>query len=100
LGTSKKLSFTFFAINANKFNSETLKKAINIKIRKIIIANVTPTHFAPELLNVENVQSANTAHIAKMISCIKLTENHMIENATHEKNHFLICCGNITFIYL
>ena len=22
-----------------------------------------------------------------------------MENATHEKNHFFMCCGNITFIY-
>jgi hypothetical protein len=29
---------------------------------------------------------------------MKLMENHMIEKATQEKNHFFICWGNIIFI--
>jgi hypothetical protein len=92
------LSLIFLAIKATRFSSETLKNAITKKIKKIIIAKTNHTHFDPELLNAENVQRAHTAHIAKTISWIKLTENHIIEKATQEKNHFFICCGNITFI--
>jgi hypothetical protein len=62
------LSLIFLAINANKFNSETLKKAINTKIKKITTARITQTHLAPELLNVENVHRENTAQIDKIIS--------------------------------
>ncbi len=82
---------TFFAINATKFNSETLKKAIIKNIARIITATTNHTHFSPELLKVEKAQREKITQIAKTISCIKLTENHITEKATHEKNHFLIC---------
>lgn len=85
-------------MNANKFNSDTLKKAITKKIIKIMMARTNHTHFDPELLKAENVPKANTIHIAKIISWIKLIENHIIENAAPEKKPFFICCGNITFI--
>ncbi|MBR7037481.1 hypothetical protein IKI14_06700 [bacterium] len=68
MGTSKKKSLIFFAINANKFSSDTLKKAITRKIKKIITANTIHTHFASELLKVENAQRAKTAQIARIIS--------------------------------
>jgi hypothetical protein len=55
-------------INANKFNSDILKKAITKKIIKIMIAKTNPTHFDPELLNAEKIPKANTTHTAKMIS--------------------------------
>ena len=86
-------------MNANKFNSEILKKAITKKIKKIITAKTIHNHFASELLNVENVHKAKTAHTSRIINCMKLTENPIIEKAIQEKNHFFICCGNITFIY-
>jgi hypothetical protein len=79
-------------------SSDTLKKAITTKMKKIITAKTTQGHFAQALLQAENVQRAITAPTAKTINCIKLTENHIIEKATQEKNHFFICCGNITFI--
>ena len=56
-----------------------------------MIAKTIPTHFASELLKVENAHRANTVQIASIISCIKFTENPIIENATPEKNHFWIC---------
>jgi hypothetical protein len=59
---------------------------------------VSPTHLALELLNVENTHNAKTIPIASIINLIKLIENHIIENATPEKNPFFICCGNITFM--
>ena len=65
----------------------------------MITANTTHSHFASELLKVENVHKAKTAHTARIINCMKLIENPIIEKAIHEKNHFFICCGNITFIY-
>ena len=86
-------------MNANKFNSDTLKKAITRNMIKMMIAKITPSHFALALLNVEKTHKANTTPTAKTISCTKLTENPITEKATQEKNHFLICCGNITFIY-
>jgi hypothetical protein len=58
---------------------------------RIITATTNHTHFAPELLKVEKAQREKTTPTAKTINCIKLTENHIIEKATHEKNHFLIC---------
>ena len=85
-------------MKANKFNSDTLKNAITIKIKKIIIARITQTHLAPELLNAEKAHRAKIVPIANTISCIKLIENHIIEKATQAKNHFFICCGNITFM--
>ena len=85
-------------MKANKFNSDCLKNAIKTKIKKIMTAKTTQTHFASELLKLENIHRANTTHMAKIISCIKLIENPAIEKATHEKNHFCICLGNITFI--
>ena len=75
-----------------------LKNAITKKIKKIITAKTNQTHLDPELLKAENVQREKTVHIAKTISWMKLTENPIIEKATQEKNHFFICCGNITFI--
>ena len=57
----------------------------------MIIAKTSHIHFAPELLKVENVHRAKTAQIDKMTNCIKLTENHKIEKATHAKNHFFMC---------
>ena len=85
-------------MKANKFNSDMLKNAININIKKIITANIIHNHLASELLKLENVQRAKTAPIAKMISWIKLIEKPITEKATPEKNHFFICCGNITFM--
>jgi hypothetical protein len=85
-------------MNANKFNSDTLKNAITRKIKKIIMAKTSQTHLAHELLKVENVQREKTTPMARIINCIKLTENHIIEKAIQEKNHFLMCCGNIIFI--
>ena len=96
--TSRKQSLIFFAIKANKFSSDTLKKAIIKKIKNIIIARTNQTHLAPELLKLENIQRAKTTPIAKIINCMKLTENHIIEKAIPEKNHFFMCCGNMTFI--
>ena len=64
----------------------------------MITANITQIHLAPELLNDENVQRAKTAPTDKITSWMKLTENHKIEKAIQEKNHFFICCGNITFM--
>lgn len=64
----------------------------------MIIARTTQTHLASELLKAENVQRAKTVPTARIISCIKLMENHIIEKAIQEKNHFFICWGNITFI--
>ena len=64
----------------------------------MIMAKTTQTHLLFELLKAENVQSAKTVPIARIINCIKLMENHITENATPEKNHFFICWGNITFI--
>jgi hypothetical protein len=90
-GTSKKLSLIFFAMNANKFSSEYLKNAMNAKIQKIIIAKTNQTHFALELLKVENAHKAKTTHTAKMINCMKLIVNPITEIATPEKNHFCIC---------
>ena len=89
--TSKKQSLIFLVINANRFNSDTLKKAITRKIKNIIIARTNQTHLAPELLKLENAQRAKTTPTAKIINCIKLTENHIIEKATPEKNHFFMC---------
>ena len=57
----------------------------------MIIANTTQIHLASELLNDEKVQRAKTIPTAKIINCMKLMENHMIEKATQEKNHFFIC---------
>jgi hypothetical protein len=85
-------------MKANRFNSDILKKAIIINIIKINMARKIHSHLAPELLKVENVPKANTAPSDKIINCMKLTENHKMENATQAKNHFFICCGNITFI--
>jgi hypothetical protein len=68
-----------------------LKNAITKNIKNIITANTNPTHLASELLNQENTHKAQTTPIAKTISCIKLTENHIIEKATHEKNPFFMC---------
>jgi hypothetical protein len=65
---------------------------------KMRTPNTKPAHFAPELLKVENTHKAKTIQIARIISCMKLTENPITEKATPEKNHFLICCGNITFM--
>jgi hypothetical protein len=62
-----------------------------MKIKKMIIANTTQIHLASELLNDEKVQRAKTIPTAKIINCMKLMENHMIEKATQEKNHFFIC---------
>ena len=78
-------------MNANKFNSDILKKAITIKIKKMIMANTTQTHLLSELLNVEKVHRAKTIQTARIINCMKLMENHIIEKATQEKNHFFIC---------
>jgi hypothetical protein len=85
-------------MNATRFSSDTWKKAITRNIKKINIAKTNPVPFAPALLNVEKTHKANTTPTAKTISCTKLTENPIRENATPEKNPFLICCGNITFI--
>lgn len=57
----------------------------------MITANTTHSHFASELLKVENVHNAKTAHTARIINCMKLIENPIIEKAIHEKNHFFIC---------
>ena len=64
----------------------------------MITANTIHTHFASELLKVENAHKAKTAQIARIISWIKLIENPITEKAAPEKNHFLICWGNITFM--
>ena len=85
-------------MNANKFSSEYLKNAMNAKIQKIIIAKTNQTHFALELLKVENAHKAKTTHTAKIINCMKLIVNPITEIATPEKNHFCICWGNITFM--
>ena len=85
-------------MKANRFNSDTLKKAMIINIIKINMARKIHSPLAPELLKVEKVPKENTAPIDKIINLIKLTENHKIEKATQAKNHFFICCGNITFI--
>ena len=86
-------------MNANKFNSDTLKKAITRNMMKMMIAKITPSHFALALLNVEKTHKAKTIQTAKIINWMKLMENPITEKATQEKNHFLICWGNITFIY-
>lgn len=67
---------------------------------KIMIAKTSHAHFDHELLSAEKVPRAHTIQIAKTISWIKLIENPIMEKAAQEKNHFLICCGNITFIEL
>jgi hypothetical protein len=56
------------AIKANKFNSDTLKNAITINMKKINTAKKTHIHFAHELLKAENVHKENTAPIDKIIS--------------------------------
>ena len=78
-------------MKANKFSSETLKNAITIKMIKIIPAVIIQSHFASALLKAENVPSAKTIQMAKITNCMKLMENHIIEKATQEKNHFFIC---------
>ena len=78
-------------MKAKRFNSEMLKNAINIVIKKIIIARTSHNHLALALLHVENAHNAKTIQIAIIISWMKLMENHMIEKAAPEKNHFLIC---------
>ena len=55
-------------MKANRFNSDTLKKAMIINIIKINIARKIHSHLAPELLKVENVPKENTAPIDKMIN--------------------------------
>ena len=62
------------------------------------MANTNPAHFAPELLKVEKTPKAKTTQIANIINCTKLIENPITEKATPEKNHFFMCCGNITFM--
>lgn len=64
----------------------------------MITATTIQAHLASELLKDEKAPRAKTTQIAKITSCMKLMENHMTEKATQEKNHFFICCGNITFI--
>lgn len=64
----------------------------------MIMAKTTQTHLLFELLKAEKVQRAKTIPTARIINCMKLMENHMIEKATQEKNHFFICWGNIIFI--
>jgi hypothetical protein len=55
-------------MKANKFNSDTLKNAITINMKKINTAKKTHIHFAHELLKAENVHKENTAPIDKIIS--------------------------------
>ena len=69
-------------------------------IMKIIMAKTSHAHFDPVLLSAEKVHKAQTIHIAKTINWMKLIENPIMEKAAPEKNHFLICCGNITFMEL
>ena len=57
----------------------------------IQIAKMNHGHLASALLNVENTHKAKTTPIAKIINCIKLIENPIIEKATPEKNHFFMC---------
>ena len=86
-------------MKARRFNSEILKNAINTKIKNIIIPNTNHSHLASALLQVENAHKAKTIQIARIISWINVMENHIMEKAAPEKNHFFICWGNITFIY-
>ena len=86
-------------MNAKRFNSETLKNAMKTNIKNIMMASTNHNPLAFALLHVENAPNAKTTQIARMISWIKLIENHIIEKAAPEKNHFFICWGNITFIY-
>jgi hypothetical protein len=55
-------------MNANKFNSDTLKKAITRNMMKMMIAKITPSHFALALLNVEKTHKAKTIQTAKIIN--------------------------------
>ncbi len=85
-------------MNATRLSSDISKNAIIKNMINIIMANTNQAHLAPELLKLEKVPKASTTQIAKIINCTKLTENPIMEKADHEKNHFLICCGNITFM--
>ena len=85
-------------MKANRFNSDTLKKAINTKIKRIITHKTIHNHLASALLHVENAHKSMTTQIARMISWIKLMVNHIREKAAPEKKPFFMCCGNITFI--
>ena len=55
------------------------------------MAHTIHSHLASALLNAENVHKAKTIQIAKIISCMNVIENHMIDKAAPEKNHFFIC---------
>lgn len=85
-------------MKAKRFNSDTLKNAINTKIKRIITPRTIHSSLASALLHVENANNAKTTQIARMISWIKLIVNHIKEKAAPEKKPFFMCCGNITFI--
>ena len=75
-----------------QFSDDKVKNKTDISEK-----NTKESEKSEKMFNKKN-NKAKTIQIARIISCMKLTENPITEKATPEKNHFLICCGNITFM--
>lgn len=89
-----------FAINASNHNSDTLKKAITIKIINISIANIIQNAFDPDLDAALNMVRDIAIQTAKINNCIIDIFSGPIWNDMPLSNHFFMFLGYTTFIWI